>query len=149
MEPHTPATPAAEAPILPLDSTLTPLFRVLPVARKPRCLVTNLHPERGLSRALRQHLSLVLDRVEFTLEAEGAIDAIWVCGYEPDQRARVAELRARHPDVMLLVTGGHIPSGWEQGVLDVGANHAREWPLSFDVLGSLLVGHREIAAAAS
>jgi hypothetical protein len=126
------------------------LLRVLPATRRPRCLVTNLHPERGLTRALREHLALVVDDVDFTLADDGGIDAIWVCGYEPSQRARVEALRARHPDVVLLVTGGRIAPGWEDGVLDAGADHARRWPISYDTLGSILVGGRahDVAATA-
>ena len=106
---------------------------------RARVLLTDLHPERGLSRTLRSHLDAALPEFEFSLTESGPLDAIWVCGYEPHQIERVRELRARHPEAVLLVTAAAGASGWEAAVRDAGADHALAWPCSMSSLGSLLV----------
>ncbi len=115
-------------------------FRVLPDARirRPRCLLTDLHPERGLSSVLRGHLAVELPGIEFTLEPAGELDAVWICGYEPAALPRIGEFRRRFPSTLLLVTSGIRGGGWEQEAIDAGADHALEWPCSMSSLSSLL-----------
>lgn len=116
-------------------------FRVLAdrTQRRRRCLLTDLHPERGLSSVLRRNLTAVLPDVEFTLEPAEGLDVVWVCGYEPRALDTIAELRRLHPDCMLLVTSRRRDGDeWIGDVLAAGADHALEWPCSFSSLSSLL-----------
>lgn len=103
---------------------------------RKKCLLTNLRPERGLSRMLCEELAKEMPEFEFVLADDGPVDSIWVCGYEAAQLESVRCLRDEHPDCVLLVTGsgGH----WLAEVAELGADFAFEWPLSFDSLGSLL-----------
>ena len=108
---------------------------------RPRCLVADLEPERGLSRTLCQHLELELDSLEFSSDELGRFDSIWVCGYEPSQAERLRELRIRFPDSRILVTGGRLSPEWQSAALDSGADDVRQWPLSRKMLQSLLLGN--------
>ncbi len=110
-----------------------------------RCLLTDLHPERGLASTLRRHLSLALASFDFTLEEGSDLDAIWVYGYEPHDLEGIRALRERHPRSVLLVTSGSRDSGWAAEALAAGADHALDWPCSVLVLSSLLaVSTREL-----
>mgnify|MGYP007067073887 CR=1 FL=1 len=62
--------------------------------RGPLCLLTTLHPERALSRALVQHLAEEMPDLRFTLEEGPAIDVLWVCGYERGNGSLIRALRA-------------------------------------------------------
>ena len=107
---------------------------------RPRCLVTDMHPERGLSRTLCMHLGEAIHNLEFTLEEVGEFDSIWVCGYEHGQLARVQGLRQRYPSARIVVTGGRSRTDWQNAALRAGADSAREWPLSHVSLKHLLLG---------
>ena len=116
-------------------------FRVLnATSHRKRCLVTDMHPERGLSRALCLHLGYAMHNFEFSLDEVGEFDCIWVCGYEPEQVGRVRELRRQYPNARILVTGGRSRSDWQSAALRAGANSARQWPLSRVSLRQLLAG---------
>ncbi|MEX1024536.1 MAG: hypothetical protein WD226_05610 [Planctomycetota bacterium] len=95
------------------------------------CLLTTVHPERSLSRALVQHLGQELPDLQFVLSASEAPDlrAIWVCGYEPGRAAIVSELRAQHPEATLVVTGRGPVEAWRPEVLAQGADFVCAWPL--------------------
>ncbi|MFT5285280.1 MAG: hypothetical protein ACI8TQ_001442 [Planctomycetota bacterium] len=121
-----------------LDTTRK--LRVLSTeALRPRCLVTDMHPERGLSRSLCMHLGEAIPNLEFSLDEVGGFESIWVCGYEPDQVDRVQALRRRYPDARILVTGGRSRTDWQNAALRAGADSAREWPLSQVSLKHLLM----------
>jgi hypothetical protein len=117
--------------------------------RRPRCLVTDLHPERGLSRALCEQLGLAMRSMEFTSREEGVFDAIWVCGYEPEEVRRVRGLRHRHPGARLIVTGRRRDREWQSAVRRAGADAVREWPVSQADLRELLLrgGGERVSAA--
>jgi hypothetical protein len=102
------------------------------------CHVTTLHPERGLARALVQHLAQELPDVEFTLDERPDVDAVWVCGYDLGSGARIAALRARHPHALLIVTAKGPEDEWSAEVLAAGADHALSWPLDLERLSQLL-----------
>lgn len=103
-----------------------------------RCLLTTVHPERGLSRALVQHLTLEMPDIEFTLRAQPSLGAVWICGYEAGTAHLVRELRERHPHSLLVVTGRGPVSAWRKDVLDAGADYACSWPLPFGELNRIL-----------
>lgn len=90
---------------------------------------------------LCQHLELEMDSLEFSSEALGQFDSIWVCGYEPSQAERLRDLRTRFPDCRILVTGGRRSREWQSAALDLGADDARQWPISRKKLQSLLLGN--------
>ena len=102
------------------------------------CLLTTLHPERSLSRALVQHLSLEMPDIRFTLDEEGEQHAVWVCGYEPGSADLVAELRTRHPRATLVVTGRGPTQRWEDEVRAAGADFVCCWPIPYARLSQLL-----------
>jgi len=123
----------------PIDSRK---LRAVPIdSVRPRCLVADLEPERGLSRTLCQHLELEMDSLEFSSEALGRFDSIWVCGYEPSQAERLRDLRTRYPDSRIVVTGGRRSHEWQSAALNSGADDARQWPLSRKKLQSILLGN--------
>lgn len=115
-------------------------------SRRSRCLLTTLHPERGLSLALVQHLTGEMPGIEFLLHPSenpaGDLDAVWVCGYQPGNARLVQALRARHPRSTLIVTGRGPLDSWEREVLRAGADTACTWPLPYARLSALLRGAR-------
>jgi hypothetical protein len=125
-------------------SAILPLPQVQGSAPRPApagvasCLVTTLHPERGLALALVQHLAQELPDVEFTLDERAGLDAVWVCGYDAGNGERIAALRARHPHALLIVTAKGPEDAWRDEVLAAGADHALAWPLDLDRLSRLL-----------
>jgi hypothetical protein len=102
------------------------------------CLLTTLHPERALSRALVQHLSQEMPDIEFTLEERDAQHAVWVCGYQRGSADLVAELRERHPRAVLVVTGRGPTEWWEDEVRTAGADFVCSWPIPYARLSRLL-----------
>ena len=114
-----------------------------PEAGRPVCLLTTCHPERGLSRALIQHLAEELPGVTFTLRATEGITAVWICGYERGAADLVSLVRSRYPDALLLVTGRGNPGEWRSEVQAAGADHAASWPIPFDELSRLLRRRRK------
>jgi len=103
-----------------------------------RCLLTTLHPERGLSRALVQHLVHEMPQIEFTLDARHSFDAVWVCGYERGAAKLVRRIRERHRHALLVVTGrGPVPQ-WGPEVLSAGADEACSWPIPYRRLSRIL-----------
>ena len=102
------------------------------------CLLTTLHPERALSRALVQHLSQEMPDIAFTLQPCQGLSAVWVCGYEPGAAELVRELRARHPDSFLVVTGRGDVETWRTEVLEAGADYVCSWPIPFAELSRIL-----------
>jgi hypothetical protein len=111
-------------------------------ASKPACLLTTVHRERALSRALVQHLSEELPDIEFTLEEREHLSAAWVCGYDPTASAIVRTLRTRHPEAFLIVTGRAPVESWEDGARAAGADFATSWPVPFEELSRLLHSRR-------
>lgn len=91
-------------------------------------MLTTLHPERALSTALVQHLSQELPEMRFTLRSEDP-DVVWVCGFEEGREDLVQELRGRHPDAFLVVTGRGSTEDWRERVRAAGADYACGWPL--------------------
>ena len=106
-----------------------------------RCLLTPVHPERSLSLALSQHLSLELPDVEFVLKPQDELDAVWVCGYEPGAHDLIRKLREETPRALLLVTGKGKVEVWKPEVLAAGADFALGWPIPFSELSRIL--HRQ------
>jgi hypothetical protein len=104
------------------------------------CLLSTLNPDRGLIVALRQNLAEVLPEIEFTLEAQIDVDAIWLCGFEPGRLRLVRALRERHPDAVFVVTGRGPVEDWESDVAQAGADFAFSWPVTYDVLATVLRG---------
>ena len=102
------------------------------------CLLTTLHPERALSRALVQHLSQEMPDIEFRLREKKGLHAVWVCGYEPGSAELVAEIRARHPRATMVVTGRGPLDRWEAEVCAAGADFACCWPIPYSRLSQLL-----------
>ena len=103
------------------------------------CLLTTVHPERGLSRVLAQHLVAELPRVSFTLNGEGKLlDTVWICGFEAGAGKLVAQLRRKYPDAHLLVSGRRPSSAWAEEAVAAGADAVCGWPLSFQQLETLL-----------
>ena len=112
-----------------------------PGPRRLVCLLTTLHPERALSNALVQHLSEEMRDMEFTLESAYP-DVIWVCGFEPGAEDLVADLRARHPDSFLVVTGRGAVETWGEAVEGAGADYCCGWPLPVEELRRTLLPRR-------
>lgn len=110
--------------------------------RRTVCLLTTLNPDRGLSIALQQHLSIEVPQIEFLLSPrdEDEVDAIWICGYEPGQDRVVRTLRRRHPEAVIVITGRDPVEDWEQEVAQAGADFAFSWPVAYEVLQSVLLG---------
>ena len=104
------------------------------------CLLTTVHPERALSRALIQHLGHELPDVDFTLRTDRPCDAVWVCGYEPGRAELVRRIRARYPNALLLVTGRGPTELWAGEVLRAGADSVYSWPLPYRRLSRILHG---------
>jgi hypothetical protein len=102
------------------------------------CLLTPLHSERALSLALLQHLAQELPDLDFTLEDRGAVDVLWVCGYERGNSVLVRSLREHHPLALLLVTAREPEDLWSAEVLEAGADLALSLPLDIARLGQLL-----------
>lgn len=113
------------------DSSLSPR---LARGRRPLCLLTTLHPERALSRALVQHLADEMPDLRFTLREGPAIDVLWVCGYERGNGPLIRELRERHPQAVLVVTAKEPEELWASEVLAAGADHAFSWPANLQRL---------------
>lgn len=107
---------------------------------RPVCLLTTCQGERALSHALIQHLSQELSATNFTLREDRDLDAIWVCGYRAGSAARVAQLRARFPSALLLVTARESTRVWGAEAMRAGADHARAWPVPLGELERLLHG---------
>jgi hypothetical protein len=106
---------------------------------RPRlCLLTTLHPERGLSLALVKHLTEEVPGILFTLEDRAGVDVVWVCGYEHGNAATIRALRAAHPENLLIVTGKEPEDLWAPEVLAAGADSALSWPLDVSRLGQVL-----------
>lgn len=105
--------------------------------RRLTCLLTTLHPERALSNALVQHLAHELPDMDFTLRAPDP-DVVWVCGYEPGAEGLVANLRERHPEAFIVVTGRGPIQAWDRAVRDAGADYACGWPIPVDELTRIL-----------
>ena len=103
-----------------------------------RCYLTTLHPERGLSRALVQHLSVELPDIAFTLEEGERVDVVWVCGYERGSPALIRALRERHPRAVLAVTARAPLELWSSEVVAAGADSALSWPVDFERLSRVL-----------
>jgi len=102
------------------------------------CLLTTVHPERALSRALIQHLDQELPDVAFTLRTDRPCDAVWVCGYESGRAELVRRIRHRYPHAQLLVTGRGPAEHWAGEVLRAGADSVHSWPLPYRHLGQIL-----------
>lgn len=102
------------------------------------CLLTTLHPERALSRALLQHLSEEMPDITFTLDPAEHVSAVWVCGYEAGLAPLVAEQRTCHPRATLVVTGRDDPEAWREEVLAAGADQAWGWPVRYEDLSRAL-----------
>ena len=103
------------------------------------CLLTTVHPERALSRALALHLIEELPRVTFTLREDALdIDCVWLCGFEPGAEQLVADLRARHPRANLVVSGRSPSSRWAAQALAAGADAVCGWPMPLRDLERIL-----------
>lgn len=77
--------------------------------------------------------------MDFTLRSEpSAVDAIWICGYEPAHASLVRRLRHVHPHARIVVTRRGSLEGWAPDALGSGADCARPWPLPLAELGALL-----------
>jgi hypothetical protein len=102
------------------------------------CLLTTLHPERALSRALVAHLSQEMPDIEFTLDPRPEVSAVWVCGYEPGAASLVRRVREEQPGAFLVVTGRGALDQWEEEVRDAGADLPIGWPLPYGQLSRIL-----------
>lgn len=113
-----------------------------PASRGPLvCLLATLRPERGLSRALAQHLLQELPHVAFTLREDvPRIHTVWLCGYEPGNAPAIRALRERHPRTRLLVSARMPTESWAAEVLAAGADAVCQWPVSFARLEQMLHG---------
>ncbi len=100
------------------------------------CLLTTLHPERALSRALVQHLVQEMPDIVFTLRPIANVAVIWVCGYEKGAGAVIRRLRAENPEAQIVATGRD-PVTWQHEVLQAGADHACGWPIPYSRLNQL------------
>lgn len=109
-------------------------------SRSVACLLTTVHPERALSRALIQHLAQELPDVDFTLRTDRRCDAVWVCGYERGRADLVRRIRQRYPHAQLLVTGRGPTETWAGEVLRAGADSVHTWPLPYRRLSRILHG---------
>ena len=120
--------------------------QALPGARRRLCRLTTLHPERGLSRAVIQHLAEEMPDIDFCLGHRADADAIWVLGYEAGARTVIRALRAEHPRALILVTmRGPIEDRGDE-VVRAGADHVCGWPIPYERLSQIL--HRREAPAA-
>jgi DNA-binding NarL/FixJ family response regulator len=104
------------------------------------CLLTTVHPERALSRALVQHLAQELPDLRFTLAPRGPVHLVWVCGYEGGNAGLIHELRRRFPRAALLVTSRDAGELWIEEVLGAGADEALSWPVDLAHLSRLIRG---------
>ncbi|MEW6074502.1 MAG: hypothetical protein AB1726_18145 [Planctomycetota bacterium] len=102
------------------------------------CLLTTLHPERALSRALVQHLLEEMPDIDFRLAGRGTPQAVWVCGYSPGSTAPVVALRVRYPRATLVVTGRGPVERWESEAREAGADFVCTWPIPYARLSQLL-----------
>ena len=119
--------------------------------QRPICLLTTPSSDRGLSKALVQHLAEEVPEIAFTLDpgpSPEAIDAVWVCGHAPGSGALVRDLHGRYPAAVLVVTGREPTEDWEEEVRAAGADWAFSWPIAWDVLENLLRGGRSEGAHA-
>ena len=107
-------------------------------AKRLSCLLTTLHRERALSNALVQHLSHEMPDIAFTLKESGQPEVIWVCGFEPGAEPLVADLRRRHPEAFVVITGRGPVGGWERGAREAGADYCCGWPLPVQELSRVL-----------
>jgi len=97
------------------------------------------HPERGLSNTLLVHLQQELAGVELTLRDHGTFEAVWFCGYEANSAEDLTEVRARHPEAGLLVTGRAGDAPWEDQAAVAGADATRRWPMAMEALRDEIV----------
>ena len=118
--------------------------RQAPRKRRLQCLLTTMHPERMLSRALIQHLTAEMHDIDFTLRQRDHHDVIWVCGYQPGGDALVRELRDRHPESFVIVTGRGSVEEWREPVLAAGADLVCPWPLPYAELNRILHRTRSV-----
>ena len=102
------------------------------------CLLTTLHPERALSRALVQHLTHEMPDIEFSLLDRRDLNAVWVCGFEHGAEDLIRKLRLQHPDVFVVVTGRGPVEGWEEVVCQAGADYVCSWPVPYAELSRIL-----------
>jgi len=108
-----------------------------------RCLLATVHPERGLSRVLVQHLARELPGVAFTLLPDTPeLDTVWLCGFEPGAAALVTRVRGRHPRSHLLVSGRRPTGAWAETAFAAGADAVCGWPVSLAQIEALLRGGR-------
>jgi len=112
---------------------------------RPRivCRLTTLHPERGLSRAVLQHLSEEMPDIAFCLGHRPDVEVIWMLGFRHGAEPVIRALRAEHPRALVLVTMRGPVERWGHEVLAAGADHVCGWPLPYERLGELL--HRRVA----
>jgi len=111
------------------------------------CQVLPLKDEQGFAVALVRLLDRSIPEVHFQLSAADQADWLWVCGYEPCDFERVAQLRTelerggniatRRP--RLLVTGRSMAPSCRSQLLHVGVDLALEWPYPIDALRACLV----------
>ncbi len=130
-------SPRTRENIRPLASAKPSAGVARPRKLRTTCLLTPLHPERSLSRALVQHLSQEMPDIQFSLDCS-APDVIWVCGYEPGSEAMIEDLRERNPHSAILVTGRGSVMQWEDEVQAAGGDYCCAWPLPMDDLTQIL-----------
>ena len=106
------------------------------------CLLTTLHPERALSRALIQHLVEEIPGVSFTLRPSPGVRTVWICGYERGSADRIRDLRNDHPEALILVTGRGPRELFQAEVEAAGADLACSWPVPYGDLERLLSSPR-------
>ncbi len=115
---------------------------------RPRCLVVIAHRERGLGRVLLEHLAFEVVSIDFRLEEPGvdpgAVDSIWICGFEDTTAAELRALRVRFPRAAALVTRSGPGDGWERRAREAGADVALRWPVSYEQLASILSGRTSV-----
>jgi hypothetical protein len=102
------------------------------------CLLTPLHSERSLSLALLQHLAEELPDLDFTLEDQGEVDVLWVCGYERGNSELIRGLREHHPLALLLVTAREPEELWSAEVRAAGADVTLGWPMEVARVGRVI-----------
>ncbi len=121
--------------------------RILPPAPPPGhgagrarmiCRLTTLHPERGLSRAVVQHLAQEMPDIDFCMSHRPDADVIWLLGYELGAGAVIRALRAEHPHALILVTMRGPVERWGHEVRAAGADLACGWPIPYVRLSQLL-----------
>ena len=109
------------------------------------CLLTTVHPERALSNALAQHLAEEMPDIDFTLDpGRPDPDVVWVCGYEAGAEDLVRQLRLRHANAFLVVTGRGPIELWADGVREAGADYACGWPVPVGELVRILHRTRRV-----